>query len=177
MPTLDTRLRAFVSKHKLQGILLDTNVLLLFLFATHMPTLIGTSRLAKYGERDGKLLVNYIRQFNQILTTPHVLAETSNLARQIVRGKWRSELSSNLYPLFCLTHPNSFEQCVVDGQNIDIDIDLFGKLGFTDSGLVTLAQTERLLLTDDLDLYIAATTSGGDAIQFTHMREAAGTTL
>lgn len=175
MPTLDIRLRAFVSKHSLQGILLDTNILLLFLFATHKPTMIGKGRLEKYGENDGKLLVSYIRQFSQILTTPHVLAETSNLARQIVHGKWSSELSKNLYPLFCLTHPNSFEQCAVEGQNIDIG--LFGKLGFTDSGLVTLAQTKRLLLTDDLDLYIAAVSSGGDAIKFTHMREAAGTTL
>ena len=41
--------------------------------------------------------------------------------------------------------------------------------------LASLVQSNHLLLTDDLDLYIAAVSSGGNAINFTHMREAAGT--
>lgn len=172
MQTLDSRLHSFVVEHKVHGILLDTNVLLLLLFATHQPTMIGKKRLEKYGELDGKLLVSYIQQFSKILTTPHVLAETSNLARQIVSGRWRSELSAKLHPLFCLNLPSSFAQCKVEGQ--DIDSNLFGQLGLTDSGLATLVQTNMLLLTDDLDLYIAVISRGGDAINFTHMREAAG---
>lgn len=171
MPLKD-QLLAFVSQHKMQGILLDTNVLLLFLFATHQPSMVGKKRLEKYGEDDGVLLVSYLKHFSRILTTPHVLAETSNLARQIVSGQWRSELYTKLHPLFCLSLPNSFEQCAVDGKAIKND--LFGKLGLTDSGLATLVQTKRLLLTDDLDLYIAAVSCGGDAINFSHMREAAG---
>ena len=172
MPTLDDRLRVFVSQHKTQGILLDTNVLLLLLFATHQPDKIGGKRLEKYGENDGELLVSYIKQFGRILTTQHVLAETSNLVRQIVSGRLSSELSKKLHPLFCLNQPNSFEQCAVDGGSIDID--LFSQLGLTDSGLAALVQTKRLLLTDDLDLYRATISRGGDAINFTHMREAAG---
>jgi len=172
MQTLDDRLTAFVRRHKTHGILLDTNVLLLFLIAQHQPTMIGKKRLEKYGEYDGKLLVSYINQFSRILTTPHVLAETSNLVRQIVKGQLGAELSTILHPLFCLSLHNSFKQCTVEGHLIDSD--LFGKLGLTDSGLATLAPENRLLLTDDLDLFLAAISLGGDAINFTHMREAAG---
>lgn len=172
MSSLNDRLLEFASQHKAQGILLDTNVLLLLLFAIYQPDKIGKKRLAKYGESDGELLVSYIKQFSRVLTTQHVLAETSNLLRQIVSGQLSSDLAKEFHPLFCLNQPNSFEQCAVEGENIDIE--LFSQLGLTDSGLAAVVQTKRLLLTDDLDLYLATISRGGDAINFTHMREAAG---
>jgi hypothetical protein len=172
MSSLNDRLLGFVSQHKTQGILLDTNVLLLLLFAIHQPDKIGKKRLEKYGESDGELLISYIKQFSRVLTTQHVLAETSNLLRQIVSGQLSSDLSKKFHPLFCLNQPNSFEQCEVEGGSIDID--LFSQLGLTDSGLAAVVQTKRLLLTDDLDLYLATISRGGDAINFTHMREVAG---
>lgn len=172
MPALNDELTAFVKRHSKQGILLDTNVLLLFIIAKHQPTMIGKKRLEKYGEDDGKLLVNYINKFSRILTTPHVLAETSNLVRQIVKGSLGTDLSTILHPLFCLSNHNSFKQFTVNGNRIDSK--LFGKLGLTDSGLATLVPDKILLLTDDLNLYVAASMLKGDAINFTHMREAAG---
>ena len=170
--TLDKQLLSLANRHGARGILLDTNVLLLLLFAVYQPTMIGRKRLEKYSADDGALLVQYVGRFRRILTTPHVLAETSNLVRQIVNGRLRTELFAKLHPQFCLSLPDSFEQCTVDGRHIDGE--LFGRLGLTDSGLAALVQTEQLLLTDDLDLYVAANSNGGIAINFTHMREAAG---
>lgn len=172
MSSLNVRLLELVSQHKTQGILLDTNVLLLLLFTIYQPDKIGKKRLEKYGESDGELLVSYIKQFSRVLTTQHVLAETSNLLRQIVSGQLRSDLARKFHPLFCLNQPNSFEQCAIEVGSIDIE--LFSQLGLTDSGLAAIVQTKRLLLTDDLDLYVATISRGGDAINFTHMREAAG---
>lgn len=171
MQTLDEAM-LLANQHRARGILLDTNVLLLFLFAFYQPTMIGKKRLEKYGSDDGALLVQYVDQFSRILTTPHVLAETSNLVGQIVGGRLRSELFTKLHPLFCLSLPNSFEQCAIEGSHIDSQ--LFGRLGLTDSGLAALVKTKQLLLTDDLDLYLAAISNGGNAINFTHMREASG---
>lgn len=168
--TFEDQLLNFANKHRTHGILLDTNVLLLFLFATHEPSKVGIKRLAKYGEDDGKLLIDYICRFSHILTTSHVLAETSNLVRQIVSGQLRSDLSTKFHPLFCSNLPNSLRQCEVGL----IKKDLFGQLGLTDSGLTSLVQSRRLLLTDDLDLFRASLSCGGDVINFTHMREAAG---
>ncbi|MBC7698375.1 MAG: hypothetical protein H7Z70_08430 [Bacteroidia bacterium] len=166
-------LNSHVNKHRENGIFLDTNVLLLFIFALHQPSKIGFKRLEKYNREDGQLLVNFVSEFKRILTTPHVLAETSNLARQISKGEDGKKLASFLYPLFFNIAENSF----VELNTIEISVDekIFGKLGLTDSCIATLAKNRQLLLTDDLDLFLAALANNGHAINFTHMRVAAAT--
>lgn len=173
MAEFEQLLVGLVGKHHKRGILVDTNVLLLYLFGKYQPTLIGRKRLEKYGREDVDLIFQFLARFQQILTTQHVLAETSNLARQIVSGSLRTALSLKLHPLFCLDTSASFKQCEVDGVKIDLMV--FAELGLTDAGLTSLVRADTLLLTDDLDLYVAAVSTGGDAINFTHMREAAGT--
>ncbi|MFI3187265.1 MAG: hypothetical protein QX198_14915 [Methylococcaceae bacterium] len=172
MSDLGQTLRGFVNTHRENGIFLDTNVLLLFIFALYQPEKIGLKRLSKYVKEDGDLLIQYVDQFRRILTTPHVLAETSNLARQISKGKHSKVLADSLYPLFCHNTQGSFVKVPIN--DILVNAGLFGKLGLTDACIATLAQEKQLLLTDDLDLYIAACSNGGDVINFTHMREAAG---
>ncbi|MPQ60030.1 hypothetical protein [Duganella sp. FT27W] len=173
MPGLEQQLVSLIAKHGERGILVDTNVLLLYLFGKLLPAALGQKRLAKYSLEDADLIVQFVGRFGHILATQHVLAETSNLARQIVSGGMRDLLVRQLYPWFCLQTPGSFKHCDVPGASIDAG--LFARLGLTDAGLASLVRSDHLLLTDDLDLYIAAVSSGGDAINFTHMREAAGT--
>jgi len=60
----------------------------------------------------------------------------------------------------------------VDGLALDESI--FVRLGFTDASIAATVGQQHLLLTDDLDLYLAAQAQGAPAINFTHMREAAG---
>lgn len=172
MSNLEQTLRGYISQHRDHGIFLDTNVLLLFIFALYQPSKIGSKRLSKYSKEDGELLIQYVQKFSRILTTPHVLAETSNLARQISKDKQSKELAETLYPLFFHDTQNSFVKLNID--EILVNVDLFGKLGLTDSCIAALAQEKQLLLTDDLDLYLATNSNGGDVINFTHMREAAG---
>jgi uncharacterized membrane protein len=70
-----------VAKHRRRGVLLDTNVLLLFIFSAFMPDKIaGSKRLAKYDNDASRLLQTFVQHFDKIITTKHVLAETSNLA-------------------------------------------------------------------------------------------------
>lgn len=173
MSSLEQDLIKFVSQHHENGIFLDTNVLLLYIFSIYQPTKIGTKRLEKYMVEDGELLVGYIGRFNKVLTTPHILAETSNLARQISKSSHWQDLSHKLYSLFCSNNPDGLVR--IDIQKTAININLFTQLGLTDSYIAALTNEKRLLLTDDLDLYVASCLNGGDAINFTHMREAAGT--
>lgn len=173
MPGLEQHLLALVSKHAARGILVDTNVLLLHLFGQYLPSAVGQKRLEKYSADDASLIAQFLQRFDHILTTQHVLAETSNLARQIVSGEQQRVLSGRLYPLFCLDAPESLRPCNVIGTSIDARV--FAQLGLTDAGLTALVQADTLLLTDDLDLFVAAVSTGGDAVNFTHMREAAGT--
>jgi hypothetical protein len=169
--SLEDQLVSYAREHAEDGILLDTNVLLLLLVAQFRPDLVGGKRLETYGLRDAELLTAYVKNFTRILTTPHVLAETSNFIRQIMKGKTQSAFLTWLHPMFCLDDKGALVQCVVQGR--DIDAGLFIRLGLTDSGLVASARKGRLLLTSDLNLHVAVVSSGAHSINFTHMREAA----
>lgn len=162
----------YVKNHAETGIFLDTNVLLLFLVNQFMPRLIGIERLKAYRQCDADLLTGFVGRFARVLTTPHVLAETSNFARQMVKGRLQTEFLGWLHPLFCAQGQRSFSQTTPDGH--DIDKHLFARLGLTDAALVASANIRNLLLPADLDLHVATLTQGGHSINFTHMREAAG---
>ncbi len=167
-----TQLTAYANRYKKVGILLDTNVLLLLLFANFQPGMIGGKRLEKYTLQDAALLAAYVRCFSRILTTQHILAETSNLAAQVLGGKAKAAFFTRLFPLFCSDMAEALHPCKM--QSSDIDQALFVRLGLTDASVVAAIGTEGLLLTDDLDLHLAAIGKGSPSINFTHMREATG---
>lgn len=168
--SLDRQLVKLVSKHRRNGIFLDTNVMLLFVFAIFMPDKIEASkRLAKYDREAAALLRGFVQQFDYVIATAHVLAETSNLARQNVHGKMWSSLSEHLFPLFCSSESRILLRSV---DLAHIKFAAFTALGLTDA-VIAATLGNNLLLTDDLDLYVAVAGTH-DAINFTHMREAAG---
>lgn len=170
--SLAAQLEGYVRSHRSDGILLDTNVLVLLLLSSFQPGLIGGKRLEKYAIQDAELLANYVRNFNRILTTSHILAETSNLAAQVLTGKRKTDFFTRMFPLFCTDHQDAFHQCEIGGGAINDAV--FIQLGLTDAAIVAAIDVNRLLLTDDLDLHLAAIAKGAPSINFTHMREAAG---
>ena len=169
---LKAELATHLRRHRDEGILLDTNVLLLLWLAKFDPRLIGGKRLEKYTPEDAVLLAGYVGQFKRILTTSTILTETSNLAALVLSGDRKLALFRRLFPLFGVSPPKGFHRCAVDGLTLDESI--FVRLGFTDASIAATVGTQHLLLTDDLDLYLAAQAQGAPAINFTHMREAAG---
>jgi hypothetical protein len=169
---LKAQLATHLRRHRDEGILLDTNVLLLLWLATFDPQLIGGKRLEKYTPEDVELLAGYVGQFKRILTTSTILTETSNLAALVLSGQRKQALFRRLCPLFGASPPDDFHRCSVDSLTLDESI--FVRLGFTDASIAATVGTQHLLLTDDLDLYLATQAQGTPAINFTHMREAAG---
>lgn len=168
----EEQLQRLVVRHARRGIFLDTNVLLLLLFHQFLPHSIGGPRLEKYSVKDAELLASFVNRFVYVFTTPHVLTETSNLAAQAISGSQKRELFKSFFPLFCSDERGSLLPCKL--RRTKISPDLFVKLGLTDAVVVSVTANRRLLLTDDLDLHVAAISSGVDSINFTHMREAAG---
>ncbi len=169
---LKAQLATHLRRHRDEGILLDTNVLLLLWLAKFDPRLIGGKRLEKYTPEDAVLLAGYVGQSKRILTTSTILTATSNLAALVLSGDRKLALFRRLFPLFGVSPPKGFHRCAVDGLTLDESI--FVRLGFTDASIAATVGTQHLLLTDDLDLYLAAQAQGAPAINFTHMREAAG---
>lgn len=169
---LEAQLNAYIREHRQRGIFVDTNVLLLLLVARYQPAFVGQGRLSKYMAKDATLLADFVGRFQQVLTTAHVLAETSNLAGQMFTGRVKEAFFARIHPLFCSSHAERLVHCGVEGEGIDLAI--FVHLGLTDAGVVSVVKSNCLLLTDDLDLYLSALRQGAPAINFTHMREVAG---
>ena len=69
-----------LDKYKTKGLLVDANLLLLFLVGTHDLQLVGDgkyNKLSKYTPEDYRLLIRLQAVFKRIVTTPHVLTEVS----------------------------------------------------------------------------------------------------
>lgn len=172
MNAFERQLTEHVSTHRRSGILLDTNVLLLLIMSQFRPSLVGGHRLEKYALADADLLEEFVARFRRIFTTVHVLTETSNLAAQALKGTTRDELFSWLYPKFSGADSKALVPLRVRSRALNEAV--FVRLGLTDAALTAVAAKGRLLLTDDLDLHVAASSLGASSVNFTHMREAAG---
>lgn len=169
--SLEENLINYAQKYRTTGVMLDTNLLLLYVFSRFSREMIGTGRLAAYDSDSADLLLHYLQRFERILTTAHVLAETSNLARQMIKGvKWQA-MCEAVFPLFCLPEQSNLKSVGVSTETLE-PLN-FSRLGLTDAALAKSAAA-HLLLTADLDLYCTVVTAGNDAVNFTHMREAAG---
>ena len=76
--TLEEQLFA---RHKEKSVLLDSNLLLVFLAGSLSPRLFGQfKRVSAYTLDDYELLVRLLGSFTTLLTTPHILTEVSNLS-------------------------------------------------------------------------------------------------
>ena len=69
------------SNYRNKGILIDSNLLLLYFIGKYNKTLIQRfKRTQKYVTEDYELLTAVIKDFTKIITTPNILTEVSNLS-------------------------------------------------------------------------------------------------
>ncbi len=152
-----------IEKHRRHGLLIDSNLFVLWVVGTTNPSRIARfSRTQKYSVEDFRLLEALIDQFQQIVTSPHVLTEVSNLAT-IEQPELR-RLRSNFFEIVQRT-----QEVYEESRSVFAD-DAFPKLGLTDAAIRRIAARPVLVLTDDLPLYHYLSTAGLDAINFNHIR-------
>lgn len=155
---------ALAAKYKSLGILVDTNLLLLYLIGRFNPRLISQfKRTQKYIPEDFELLRKFITYFDTIVTTPHILTEVSNLSGQLpdeIRRQYFGFMSSDVRRLTEKYRPSAMIAA----------LSCFSRLGLTDAAVVELAPGSHLVLTDDLPLYAYLTSTGVDALNFNHIR-------
>ncbi len=152
-----------------RSVLVDSNLLFILVVGQTSRDHVGRARRTEqYSVEDFDLLQSALAEFDEILVTPHVLAETSNLLGYLAEpllSKSRSTLGIMLQ-----RWSESFAPCVEL-----INAPIYLRLGVTDSALFSAASATATLLTDDFPLYLAASTAGRDAINFTHLRQERGT--
>jgi hypothetical protein len=167
----DDFLESLVSKHCKKGVLIDSNLLLLFLVATFDTSLIDqVKRLNTYSAKDCDFLLRFCSLFERVLTTPHILTEVSNL----VQNRESRRRESRRLSAF-LEHVAKQFKIFIERYSISSDVVdhfLFIPLGLADSALAIESDNGALVLTDDLSLCAALQNRGLDAINFNHLRQA-----
>ena len=162
-----TRLPGLVRNARPPGIVIDTNILLMYVIGVVDPARIETfkrTRSASFRKDDVEILNEYLRSFVTLATTPNILTEVSNL----LGGLGRDELPSYRGALRQLVVRVLDERYLPsDGLTRDR---YFLRLGLTDTAIVHAARQGFRVLTDDAGLANALYEEGWDVINFNHLR-------
>lgn len=160
-----SELDGFLSRYRKNGVMLDTNLLVMYLIGTYNPELVPEfKRTETYTVDDFEMLQYYVSQFDKLIVTPHVLAETWNFVEKIPKHEFQDFLNKAVPFL---------EVC--DEEQVDKnDILLSGSfsfIGVTDMGVIRAAQSRKcLVITDDLRAYAYFFENGVDTININHLR-------
>ncbi|MBE9063029.1 PIN domain-containing protein [cf. Phormidesmis sp. LEGE 11477] len=152
---------SLLQKYFQKGILVDTNILLL-LFVGEL----GRERISNFGRtdqftpRDYDLLIELLKRFKVIATTPNVLTEVNSLLNKL-REPARKVFSKGLARL---------EEIYIPSREVASSNWPFLKYGLTDCGIADIAQSKYLVLTDDLRLASYLHQKGIDTINFNNLR-------
>lgn len=146
-------------------IAVDANLLVLLVVGLTDEKLVEKhKRTTSFQQDDFQLLTEILSGYEEILLTPHVLTEVSNLTSQIgdpAKSKIRSTFAALMN-----THPEIYEKSSTTGKHY-----LFARLGLTDCGLLSLVENGNPLITVDLSLYLAACKLSDNVFNFNHIRD------
>ena len=152
----------------MRAIAIDAELLVLLIVGAASPEFIEKHRrLNAYTAADFQLLGSIIGPADQVLVTPNALTEASNLL-----GYVSEPIRTLLYATFREMVAGLEERYVQSSHAATREE--FLRLGLADSAMLEAVKGGAILLTADLDLYLAAISGGREAINFVHAREAAG---
>ena len=153
-----------VKAHKDRGVLLDTNLLLVYLVEMFDPgRLTKFKRTVAFTADDFYLLTQLLHFLGRIVTTPNILTEVNSFSNQLpeaVKKDYYAEFARRI--LLVDEHYIASEQVS--------SLASFARLGLTDLGIEKLSRNRYLVLTDDLKLTHHLHSLGIGAINFNHVR-------
>ena len=158
---------SLIRRYHNKGILIDTNILLLFLVGSvNQKRIVQFKRTQQFTPEDYQLLLRIINEFSLIITTPNILTEVNSLANQLGEPE-RSECFT-MFARF-VENVDFLNEHYIKSQEA-VSIGKFVKFGLTDCGILTLAKGKYLVLTDDLKLANYLQNVGVDVINFNNLR-------
>ncbi|NUM53004.1 MAG: hypothetical protein HUU46_05115 [Candidatus Hydrogenedentes bacterium] len=150
--------------HKKQGIVVDTNILLLLIVGlTDVNCITSFKRTAQFTNEDYYVLQNALSLFDVHLVTPHILSEASNLMGHSASPP-PPVLRANLRQIIFQCKEFVRESAVLAQRRE------FLQFGIADAGIAELATGGAVVLTDDSQLYHYLSGVGGSAVNFNHLR-------
>ena len=156
--------RALIEKHRRAGLLLDSNLLLLFIVGLSEPSLIGRGKLSQYDKNDFAILHSFVSAFPTLVTTPHILTEVSNLLGDFPPTEKRRTCFMQFARLASAIQEN------LDGSRAAAQRAELPFLGLTDCAIAELAD-RFVILSNDARMVVKLHEAGRDAINFNHFRD------
>jgi hypothetical protein len=135
----------------------------LFLVGTlNRQRILNFKRTSDFVIADYDLLVRLIAWFGKIVATPHVLNQVSDLTD--LSGK-ESAAIRELFRSLVEQVEESY-----DASRLLVTDPLFKRFGLADAAIATVCSRGSLVLTTDVQLYVALQERGIDAVNFNHLR-------
>lgn len=148
-----------------KGILVDTNIMLLFFVGTlNRERIAKFKRTQQFTPRDYDLLISTLLGFQTIVTTPNIVTEVSSLINQLGEPE-----RSGCYRIFA-ERVASLEEVFLPSRDIASLEWPFVKYGLTDYGIAKISQNKYLVLTDDLRFTYYLNSQGIDTVNFNNLR-------
>lgn len=154
-----------IIRYASKGILIDTNILLLyFIGRLNRYRIEKFKRTKRFTAKDYDILIDFIGRFNTVITTPNILTEVSSMINQLGEPE-RSEC----YVIFA-NEIGFLQENYVPSQSIASTHWSFQKYGLTDSGIASASPGQYLVLTDDFDLARYLNSLNIDTLNFNNLR-------
>lgn len=161
---MNSYLESLFKKYRKRGIVVDSNLLLVYFLGSFSPQLIPHYKRTKsYTIEDFAVLHRVIKYFDCLLTTPNILTEVSNLSTALgeqIREEYFKKFRNMVITLN--------EEVVMSRRAIENRH--FEKYGLTDAVIVELCQKKYLVLTDDFPLTNLLSQINIDVINFNNIR-------
>lgn len=138
---------------RINKIIIDTNILLMYLIGiNNKENIHNHPRSSKYSKIDFMFINDIVLKYNPIITTPHILAEISNLNRN--KNNKEDNIRKKIFKiLFRLIKGDMIEEQFISIENILNDQRIFA-LGIADVGIKILAKKSNFaVITSDKKHY------------------------
>lgn len=155
-----------LGKYRSRGILLDSNLLVLLFVGRLNPDLVPDFKRTRnqgFTQNEFSLLDGIVQRHCRVITTPHILAETSNYICQLNNGVRESAL------MIIAEAVQSFKERRPESKKL-VQLGAFLDFGLTDCAILNIPPRKYLVLSVDAALIIALQKKGVDAINFNHLR-------
>jgi rRNA-processing protein FCF1 len=151
-----------LARYKIQyapaGVIVDTNILLLFLVGNYSPEYIEECVLLhnsdkQYSKNDFELLKRIFFHFPKVVITPQIISEVSRhsfkIKKEIKDERFLAYLRSVIEFLKSAEERHQAADCLWG-----MPLEILGRFGFTDMTIFELARTTKMpILTDEIALY------------------------
>jgi hypothetical protein len=156
-----------IRRHRNTGILVDTNMLLVYLVGLlNREWVSEVSPNRAYSSDDFELVSNILGRFNLLIVTPAVLAEVSNLSTSRLSAFQRQEFLkflARLLPTAAFTEQLAALVSVTAANG-------FTRFGFTDATIEKIGASGVPIFTDDANLYQYLASRKVEVFNYNHIR-------